>query len=258
MQVGRVPGGYKSSHMTIQKFLFLFVLASSTLAACKDDDTPAVDANNSQYVNPVPGLAEGAVLITVTANSSAPAVPGVPNIDFNIDVPVGLFYNSTNLVAAGLVSIDGKNLENLNNVYTLGAGIADPTTGLFAYDKRAWTVGGQGNVPAISATPARVQPSLGAQTAPEELVKNQPYTVTVASINNADSVYFTLGAEVIKRFRGNVRSYTFTADETNRVQPQDGQTVAQVVAFTIERKDQGSFPVYLIGEAVRNKFVTVK
>lgn len=245
--------------MTLRSFCLYTLIALPLLTACDKDDEPAGAPASNQFVNPISGVADAAVLITADVNSGTPVtVPGVPDVDITLDVPVGIFLSGGNQVDAGTVSIDAKKLENLGGVYTLGAGAADPATGLFAYDKRAWSVGGAGTIPSIAMTPSRAQPALGTLSAPDELVRGDTYAVGVASVANADSVYFLLGSDVIKRFRGSTRSYTFTAAETERATPQDGQITVQVAAFTIEQRTQGALPVYLIGESVRNKFVTVR
>lgn len=239
------------------RYLPLLFLWGLTLFACGDDDEAAPAAATSQSVDPIGALDRGAVLISATVASAPPVtVPGLPAIDIALDVPVAVFYTNGNAVDAGAVTIDGQALSQQGNTYTVAADFANPSTALVNYDQRAWAVAGGGAVPALDITPNRAQPTLGTVTAEAEVVAGTPYTISVSAINNADSVYYLLGG-VVKRFGANVRSATFSPDDIARAQTQGGQTVAQVAAFVIEERTVDGFPVFLVGEAVNNKFVTI-
>ena len=237
--------------------LFCLAICATVLTGCDKDDETSTTPNDGQTVNPVGALDRGAVLVTATVSTAPPVtVPGVPAFDITLDVPVALFYDGGTLVDAGEVSIDGQALGKQGNTYTIAPDFANPSTALVDYEDRTWSVSGGGSVPAIDATASRPQPSLGTVTAESEVVTGTPYTVSVSAITGADSVYYILGG-VVKRFGGSTRTATFSADDIARAQSQGGQTVVQVAAFNTEERRIGDFPVFLIGEAVNNKSVSI-
>ena len=244
--------------MTTAPTYFLVALALIAFVSCGDDDGDATAApDNGQAVDPIGALERGAVLVTASVSTAPPVtVPGVPEFDVTLDIPVAAFYVGGNLVDVGEVSIDGQALGQQGNTYTVTADFANPSATVIDYTDRNWTVAGGGDVPALDVRPTRPQPTLGTVTAETEIAAGTPYTMSVASISSADSVYYILGG-VVKRFGAGTRSVTFSADEVGRAQTSAGSTVAQVAAFNTEQRDVGGFPVFLIGQAVNNKIVTI-
>lgn len=218
----------------------------------KDEETPAQPTSN--YVDPVGAISDGAVLVTARANVANPvSVPGFPSLDITIDVPVAIFYKDSKAVPVGGVSIDGKALELNNNVYSLGQTLVSPTGEFYMYDSRNWSVQAGGGVSAFTYTPGRALPTVGVLTTPTDVVKGEPYTLSVNSVSGADSILYNVGG-VTRTVGPRTLSVTFSGEETRNVQGGE-VTVVQVAGYNIERRDGNGYPVYHVGEDVRTVYV---
>ena len=231
----------------------LLILGLGLMTACEKDDDNNSNTAEDQYVDPVGTLDRGGVLIAVRTFSNSPVtVPGVPSIEIEVDVPVAVFYQGGNAVDAGTVSIDGEQLVLRSGTYTMDQ--SSLINGeIFNFENRSWTVAGAGSTPAFEATHSRPLPTLGELNIPESVNKGEPFTMSVSSVSNADSLLFNLGG-VVKRVGAQTRSVTFSAEETNSI-ASGNQTVAQAAAYSIEQRSSGDFPIYLINQSVRSEFI---
>ena len=231
-------------------------LALGGFSACdKDNDDTANPQTSNNYVDPVGEVAIGAVLVTARANVANPVtVPGLPNIDLTIDVPVAILYKDSQKKVVGGVAIDDQALTEAGQVYSLGQNLVSSTGEFFAYTNRAWSVQAGGDVEAFTFTPTRAMPSVGELTAPENVVKGMPYTLSVSRVTGADSILFNIGG-VTRTVAPRTLSVTFTGEETNRVLG-GSNTVAQVAGYNVERRDIASYPVYHVSQEVKTKYVT--
>ena len=234
-------------------YTFLGLLAIGTLSSCEKEED-AVVTTPANHVDPVGTLTDGAVLVTARANVPNPvSVPGFPSIDLTVDVPVAIFYQGGKPVPVGGVTIDAKALENNGNVYSLGQSLVSPTGEFYTYDSRSWSVQAGGGVSAFSYVPSRQLPTIATLNTPADVVKGELYTGSVSGVSNADSILYNVGG-VTRTVGPQTLSVTFTAEETRDVQG-GAQTVIQVAAYNIERRDVGSLPVYHVGEEVKTAYV---
>jgi len=222
-------------------------VAAFTLASCnkKDDETPDPgDNNNPGTESPTPQLGAGTLVAVKTQNiTSTPIGP----ITTTIGVGVAAFTNDgfNTLIDAGTVELKGNALtKNSNNSYTFTPSLTNPT-GIDLSGDITWDVSGSGDVPAFSHTVTTAFPSVGEVTSSSDVSKSG-YTLTVRSVNNADSVYFQVGS-VIKVLAGNAVSCEFTSDDLSSLGT--GQSIVQVAPIKMSTAEYGGKTYYFINES---------
>ncbi len=90
-------------------------------------------------------------------------------------------------------------------------------------------------MPAFSHTVQVPFPSVGAITSSTDVSK-AGYTLSVASVSNADSVYFQVGS-VVKALAGNASSCEFSASELSSLGT--GQSIIQVAPIRMTNAQYG-------------------
>ncbi len=108
-------------------------------------------------------------------------------------------YNCSLFSDAGTVELKGVRLpKQSNNSYTFTPSLTNPT-GIDLSGDITWNVSGNGDVPAFHHMPLpQHSPALVAIAAVPTYLQIRLH-LTVASVNNADSVYFQVGS-VVKFF----------------------------------------------------------
>lgn len=240
----------KSLNLILACFGMLF------LSSCDKADDAIPDTQSGSYVNVAPSVSDGAVLVAARSHTTqASPVAGFPDIDISLDIPVGIFFTGGAQVKAGSVSIDGTNLDFVGNIYTMQTGGFTPGSEQFMYDAREWTVSGEGSVTAGTYANTKPLPTLGALTAEATLTRGQEYSISIASVSQADSLIYLIGDQSIT-VGSRTRSATFTADQTNALSK--GTSIAQVAAYNITERADGTRKVYLINEDIRQLTIDVQ
>ena len=226
------------------------------LFSCEKAEEALPDTQSGSYINVAPAITDGAVLVAARSHTTQESpVAGFPDIDISLDIPVGIFFSGGAQVKAGEVQIDGSTLDFIGNVYTLQNGGFTAGADQFMFDSRAWTVGGEGAIPAGNYVNTKALPTLGEINVESSLQKGLPYTVSIASVAQADSLIYLLGDQTIT-VGANTRSVTFSAQQTNALST--GQSIVQVAAFNLSQRSAGSQTIYLVNEDIRQRSVTIE
>jgi hypothetical protein len=221
-------------------------VAAFTLASCnkKDDDNTDPGDNNPNTENPIPQMGSGTLVAIKTQNiTSTP----IGDITTTIGLGVAVFTENgfNSFTDAGTVELKGNALtKHANNSYAFTPSLTNPT-GIDLSGDITWDVSGNGNIPAFSHTVNTAFPNVGAITSSSDVSKSG-YTLTVASVNNADSVYFQVGS-VLKVLPGNAVSCQFTADDLSELST--GASIVQVAPIKISNADYGGKTFYFINES---------
>ncbi|MBZ0241594.1 MAG: hypothetical protein K8F24_00120 [Bacteroidales bacterium] len=224
--------------------LAFFLVAGLTLASCnkKDDDNPDPDPNPGTE-NPTPQLGAGTLVAVKTLNTTDTPI-GPITTQLGLGVAAFSSDNWASFLDAGSVQLDGNALtKNANNSYVFMPSVTNPM-GIEFGSTVVWDVAGNGSIPAFSHTVQIPFPSLGAITSSTDVSKSG-YTLSVASVSNADSVYFQVG-DVLKVIAGNARSCEFSASELSGLGT--GQSIIQVAPYRISNAQYGGKTFYFINE----------
>ncbi|MDA3941962.1 MAG: hypothetical protein PF694_00320 [Bacteroidetes bacterium] len=240
----------KTPILSIQKIsqlaLGMLLIAGLTMASCnkKDDENPDPGGGDDPSTeNPSPQLGAGTLVAIKTQNTTS-----TPIGDITTTIGLGVAAFSSNgyssLTDAGSVQLNGNALtKQSNNSYVFMPSITNPT-GIELGNTIEWEVAGNGDTPAFSHTVQAPFPTVGAITSSTDVSKSG-YTLTVASVTNADSVYFQVG-NVLKALAGNTRSYEFTAAELSGLST--GQSIIQVAPYKISQAAYGGKNFYFVNE----------
>ncbi len=231
-------------NLSIYAFTLLFA-AAFTLGSCNKKDDDNVDPGNTNTgTNPTPQLGSGTLVAIKTTNiTSTP----IGDITTTIGVGVAAFTSNgySTLTDAGAVQLNGNTLtKNSNNSYTFTPSLTAPT-GIDLGNTIVWDVAGNGDTPAFSHTVQAPFPTVGAITSSTDVSKSG-YTLTVASVTNADSVYFQVGS-VLKVLAGNARSCEFTSADLSSLGT--GQSLIQVAPYKVSNATYGGKTFYFVNEA---------
>lgn len=224
--------------------LAFFLVAGLTLASCnkKDDDNPD-PGTNPGTTNPTPQLGVGTLVAIKTVNTTDTPI-GPITTELGLGVAVFSSDNWATFTDAGALTLNGSALtKNANNSYVFMPSLTNPM-GIEFGSSVVWDVAGNGSTPAFSHTVQVPFPSVGAITSSTDVSK-AGYTLSVASVNNADSVYFQVG-EVVKALAGNARSCQFSASELSGIST--GQSIIQVAPYKLSNAQYGGKTYYFINE----------
>jgi hypothetical protein len=241
----------KSIHLNFRNLSQLALagifVAAFTLASCNkkdDDNTDPGGGDNPPTDNPMPQMGSGTLVAIKTQNiTSTPIGDVTTTIGLGVAVFTDDAYNS--FTDAGTVELKGNALtKHSNNSYAFTPSLTNPT-GIDLSGSITWDVSGNGNIPSFSHTVNTAFPSVGAVTSSSDVSKSG-YTLTVASVNNADSVYFQVGS-VLKVLPGNAVSCQFTADDLSSLST--GASIVQVAPIKISSADYSGKTFYFINES---------
>lgn len=236
-----------NSQKVSQLTLTFLLVAGLTLASCNkkdDDDVDPGGGNNPGTENPTPQLGVGTLVAVKTLNTTDTPI-GPITTELGLGVAVFSSDNWSSFQDAGSVQLNGNALtKNANNSYIFMPSATNPM-GIELGSTVVWDVAGNGSIPAFSHTVQTTFPSLGAITSSTDVSKSG-YTLSVASVSNADSVYFQVG-EVLKVLGGNARSCEFSASELSGLST--GQSIIQVAPYKISNAQYGGKTFYFINES---------
>lgn len=233
--------------------LAFLLIAGLTMASCnkKDDDNPD-PGTDPGTTNPTPQLGAGTLVAVKTLNTTDTPI-GPITTELGVGVAVFSNDNWSTFDDAGTVQLNSNALtKQSNNSYTFTPSITNPT-GIEFGNSVVWDVSGNGDVPAFSHTVQVPFPSVGAITSSTDVSK-AGYTLSVASVSNADSVYFQVGA-VVKALAGNARSCEFSASELSSLGT--GQSIIQVAPIRMTNAQYGGKTFYFINETTVSASATI-
>lgn len=253
----------KFKNRTLESFS-LVALASLVLlaTACSKDEetiapvTPAPAGNSNPTANTTPVLAgaDGALWAVSTASSYTFPFLGTIQIDVNTGVAV-FWDDSGTATQAGTVRCNDSLFTFTNNAYAFqpsGGNI----TGIEFGSGVVWNVTGANGIPAFTRNTSAISfPLVDTVSSAGTIDRSVDYTLTVASVYGADSVYFAIGG-ILKRQGANDNTCTFTAAELGTLNT--GTSVAQVVAFNYYGENISGKEIYFGKERVVTKLVTLQ
>ncbi|MCB0755305.1 MAG: hypothetical protein H6603_03395 [Flavobacteriales bacterium] len=240
------------------RFLMIAGAVSLTVASCNldnDDPTPTDPASNPPTPSFTDGFGTLAAVKTVTTFDPGFGVPvqeivlGLGSAGFTD----GANYNQ--LLNAGSVTLEGESLSQFDNgAYAYQPNNTNPT-GIDFDGNPSWEVSGSGDIPAISHTTNIGFPTLGAITSSTTIPGSGDYTLTVANVAGADSVWFMLGG-VVHVEGPNSTSSVFTEAEINGMGT--GANFAQVAPYKFETATFSGKLFYFVTETVKTQSVTIE
>lgn len=241
--------------------LILFASALAFTACDKDDDVLEIPQDDpTPTTEPAPATpqfsnADGSLWAVNSASSQS---VGGFEVEINIGIAVGAFTENgefNTLVDAGTVSVDDNNLtRQTNNAYSLTPSQTNPT-GIDYNTDVNWSVSGGSGFIDFTYTSSIPWPTASEITSGGTVSKSSGYTLTVNTVENADSVLFMVGS-AIKTISGNATSCTFTSVELSGLD--NGANVASVVPYASEPENFGGKTIYIGKEAVQSKSVTIE
>ncbi len=180
--------------------------------SCNTND-PDPDPDPEPTPTAAPTFEDGYGTLTAVKSTTFQDIPGFGQIEIDLGLAVAAFFNGadfTSFVTAGAVNCEGSDLtQNPNNSYAFTPTATEPEGIDFTGDPD-WTVGGNGDIPAFNHTTTIGFPTAGNVTSAATVSMANGYTLTIASVANADSVLFMIGG-VAATEPGNVTSHTFSA-----------------------------------------------
>ncbi len=239
--------------MKTQSKLFLASMAlflAFTFTSCDKDEEPKESTvATTPQVEP-PSDAFG-LLAAVKSYSEGPSIPGVPAIDIEIGVGVAAFIDGDDLLSAGTVTLNNSTLtKQSNNSYTFTPSLTDPMGITFENGRAAWTVSGEGSVPAISESHTGF-PSKPTITSSTTVETSNGYTLTWTGGASSDSILVSIigsNDAASKTVAGGTTSVNFSADDLSNV----GSTsfgVLQVAAYKISKRVVSDKNIYLVNQS---------
>lgn len=258
----------KTTHMklgnrTLESFS-LVALASLVLLAtsCSKDEetatpvtpTPTGNTNSTANTTPVLTGADGALWAVSTATNYT--FPFLGTIQIDVNTGVAVFWDDAGAaIQAGTVKCNDSTLTFTNNAYAF-----QPTggnvNGIEFSGGVNWNVTGGNGIPTFTRNTNAISfPIVDTVSSAGTIDRAVDYTLTVASVYGADSVYFAIGG-ILKRQGANDNTCTFTAAELGTLNA--GTSVAQVVAFNYYPENIGGKDIYFGKERVVTKLVTLQ
>lgn len=232
----------------------MLFLSMAVLISCEKDD-PAPDSG-SESTTPFIGGTVGSLwaIKTVTdVNTGGISIGGV-GMTIQMGTAVAVFMEDGKKLDVGTVSVNGTTLSKVSDAYISMVSATQPT-GLDFSSGVNWAVTGGNGYSAFNHKVVQSFPSVGTFTAAAELSKTSSYTVSFSSVSGADSILYMVN-DVVKTVAGNVKSYTFTADQLSKVAK--GTALVQAVPYNYRMSTYGGKKIAFGTEVVYSKSVTVK
>jgi hypothetical protein len=241
------------------KYLLMATAVSFAVTSCNQKDTDEPDNTSDPASNPpTPTFADGDGALTAVKSVTFQDVPVVGQVEVDLGLGVAVFFdngNTSSFVEAGSVTLEGEGLDRQdNNSYVYLPSQTSPT-GIDFSGNPNWEVTGNGSVGAFTHQTSIGFPSVGSITSGTTVTSGSPYTLTVANVSGADSVFFMCGG-VIHTRAGNTTSHTFTADETSNMG--SGPSYVQVAPYRIEEATVGGGDYWFVNERVVTQSVTIE
>lgn len=244
-----------------KKFAPVFVLSLAiAFAGCKKDEEetpppveqPPVETNDAPEQTAPQISGADAALWAIKSNST------MNGISVSIGTAVGYFSEDDNFetfVDAGNVSIDGEMMEIYNNnTYGLFPSQTNPM-GIDFDSAVEWEVSGDNGFDGFSKTSTITWPNTPEISSPETVSKSSGYMASVPYVENADSVYFSIG-EVTKSLPGNAVSCWFTTEELEVLE--NGTNALSISATATENEEIDGKGIYFGKMSNRSKTVTIE
>lgn len=241
----------------------LFVSIGLLAVSCsKDDDaepapsTGGGGSSNNNAANTTPAFpgADGALFAVSTATTQE--IPFFGSIQVDMYTGVAVFYDAADApIAAGEVRCNDSLFTYQNNAYYFQPSMTN-ITGLNFSSGVVWDVTGGNGIPAFTRNTSAIQfPVVDTVSSATTINRSADYTLTVPSVYDADSVYFTVGG-LLKRMGPNSNQCTFTAAELGTLGA--GPSIVQVAAFNYYPEDISGKTIYFGKERVITRSVTLQ
>jgi hypothetical protein len=242
----------------VYAFALLSAMSTVLVSCSKDEETPnqtTPTASTTPVINDADAVLVALNTVTTTTVLGAP-------YDVTLGTGVAVFPTTaggSTYADAGAVTLEGSALDKQTNNSYVYVPSASSATGLDLSGDIDWTVAGAGSIPAFSHTVATSFPTLGViNSDTTTLSTSSDFTLSVASVNNADSVIFQIagqnGNKLVTMGPGTI-SHTFTAAEVASVG--SGYAVIQVAVYNYEFDMVSGKKVYYINETVRSIVVSI-
>lgn len=252
----------------LRPFFTMIILSLSlsmiTTSCSKDDDksepTSSGTENNEDddETLTVPSFAEGKGTLVAIKSINTTSTPLGPLVT-TIGTAVAVFYESVatdSFIDAGEVKAEEQTLtKNENFSYVFKPQASQPKGIDYSSENVHWEVSGMGSTPAIDETTTMGFPTVGDISSPGTVKLSDGYTLTVPSIDGADSVLFLVG-KVVRTAKGSLTSYTFSANDLSNLST--GTNLVQVAAYKIEDRATDGKIYHFVNETIKSKTVTIE
>lgn len=248
---------------------FTVLAMGLALAACnKDDDAPATPADpgggggggGNSTPSTTPNF-DGADASLWAIRAFSTQTTPIGEIDVELGTAVAAFSNDgfASMVGVGTVELNSNALTPATNqAYSFQPSATQPTGMDLSSGTLAWEVQGGNGFDGFTYTYSNMafpNPVSGVITSGTTVVRADGYTLSIASVSNADSVLFMVG-DVVRTLPGGATSCTFTADELAGLSA--GTNLMQVAPYAYKLQVLGGKNVYFGKEMVRSKSVTIQ
>lgn len=190
---------------------------------------------------------------TISKVNTGVNIGGVGSVTLDVGTAVGIFMDGDKTVDVGTVTLNGLALEKVSNNYISTVSATQPT-GIDFTKGIKWAITGGSGFAAFNHTVTNSFPSVGTFTAPETLTKANGYTMGFSSVSGADSILFMVN-DVYKAVAGNVKSYTFTAAQLNKLGK--GPASAQAVPYNYRIVTYGGKNIVFGNQVVHTQSITI-
>lgn len=223
-------------------------------------ETPAPDPDVPGNPGPYSQYSDARAVLVATKTKTS-----VAGTTFTFGTAVAVFYGNpgdNQFIEAGTVKVEGVELDLMDNksyAYTMAGKSSTIFPGIEYTNPILWEVSGAGPVTSFTHGLTGNFPSTDTITSSKTINKNSSYTLRVASVTNADSVLFNIGAEngtrVTKTLPGNAKTCTFTSAELSVLQGSVG--IAQVAPYRVTSATYSGRKNYFVREMVASQNVTI-
>lgn len=184
-------------------------------------------------------------------------IGGIDMGDIQVDFGTAFasFTDDGKYVAAGEVKVNDAALKmESNKFYMSQISLLDPE-GLTLSGTTKWSVGGAGNIPAVTHTTRKYMPTGAGFNCDATVDKTASYTISLSSVSYADSILYLVN-DIAKTVAGHVKTVTFTADQLSSLKK--GNAFVQVAPYNYEIKRFGTKDFVFGNQIVFSKMVTIK
>lgn len=265
---------YQLMKTTLKTLSLLLVAGTFLVTACKKKDEVIPDNPVTTTTGSTTGSTTGTTAgpTAVTPNlSDADGVciatklnttMSIPNTTMTVNTVIGNAVASLYSATGGTVLVDGGTVKandstlakQSNNSYLF----IPKSTGISYSSNSRWNISGNGSVPAINYT-ANGFPGTPTINNVTSVSKGSSFTMSTASISNADSVCFqiTAGSKTIFKIKGgNQTSHTFTAAEMGTLDATSNGFLT-ITGYKFNSTTASGKKYYFINLSTKNQMVSV-
>lgn len=255
--------------LSIMKKVILFGLVAlmASMTSCKKDSDENTDTDQTpKTAQTYTPSYQGEYMLFVAVRTKTTTSTPVGDMDVNVPTAVALYSTDggSNFEDMGDVSINGYEMKQVegSKVYNYIAATPGATDDLKldgSNPQTKWVYSGTSSVAGHTFDYSNDFPAVGKVTA-ENPKTSSDYTVSIASIERADSVLFGLYGSndaIFKVVKGDTKTYTFTAAEVEKAGK--GSAMVQVTGIKYyQAPNDAPKTTYFVNEEVVTKMVTIE